>query len=405
VVSDPVPASGSLSDATLRLVVAEVAADLPELVEHVVQVIIEREAPYAARGAVLTEELRRSVQANLSGILQVLSEGRAIGDVELSVARSTGRRRAQQGVPLEAVLRGYRLGGQSLMGALLIRAGRRSAAELSAFLDVSTVALEVVDRYAQAVVEGYRQSEAESRRRDAQRRQVVFDALLDGRGSDAAVVADAASLLALPMSGPYVVVVSTFDLAVDHTLSVARDACAAYGFTAAWHTRADREIGIVALKTAPVPRLVSILGSAAAGRVGISTVFHSLRQVPDACRLAETALHTVPPDRHEAAWIEDRLVEALLAASPELARRLTQNAFGGVLALREPDRDLLLETLTAWFDSGRSPAVAAGQLYCHRNTILNRLRQVEKLTGRSLEDNRDLLAIYLALLALRLLPN
>src|SRR5262249_15676434 len=287
-----------------------------DLSDRVVGVVSGREAPYGARGIVLTTDLRASVLANLGGILDVLSGLRPIGNSELSVPRSTGRRRAQQGGPLETVLRAYSLAGRSLVSALLARAQQRSPAELAAFLDVATVALDVVDRYAQAVVESFRQAEAESQRRDAQRQQASFDALLDGRGADPGVAAGAAAVLGLPTSGPYVVVASTFDLAAEYTLSVARDACAVYGFTAAWRTRGDREIGIVALETAPVSRLLRILRTTVTGRVGISAVFNTLQQVPEASRLAETALLTIPPEAQDVAWIEERLLRPIIAPNP-----------------------------------------------------------------------------------------
>jgi DNA-binding PucR family transcriptional regulator len=66
---------------------------------------------------------------------------------------------------------------------------------------------------------------------------------------------------------------------------------------------------------------------------------------------------------------------------------------------------VLLKTLTIWYQSGRSAARAAGVLYCHRNTILNRPRRIEQLCGGSLEDHRFLLAGYLGLLTLDLLPS
>src|SRR5262249_51544195 len=311
----PLPAMGSRSGAVLRSVAAEVAEDLSDLADRVVGVVSSREVPYGARGTVLTSDLRASVLANLGGILDVLSGLRPIGNSELSVPRSTGRRRAQQGGPLETVLRAYSLAGQSLVSALLARAQQRSAAELAAFLDVATVALDVVDRYAQAVVESYRQAEAESQRRDAQRQQAMFDALLDGRG-DPAVVTEAALLLGLPAPGPYVVGARPLDLAADHTLNVARDACAVYGFTAAWRTRGDREIGIVALEAAPVARLLRILRTTVTGRVGISAVFNTLQQVPEASRLAETALLTIPPEAQDVAWIEERLLRPIIAPNP-----------------------------------------------------------------------------------------
>jgi len=391
-----------LAHATLRSVAAEVTEGLNELCERIVGVIAAREAPYGPRGIVVVGDLRGTVRANLTGMLAVLAGTGAVGDGELSVPRSTGRRRAQQGVPLEAVLRAYSLAGQSLMNALLVQAQQRSPDELAAFLEVATAALDVVDRYSQAVVDSYRQTEAESQRHVAQRQQAMFDALLDGRGADPA---EAAELLGLPTVGPYVVLVGTFDLASDQTLTVARDACAVYGMIAFWHTRGDREIGIVALETTPVSRLLKILGSAVTGRVGVSAVIDSLQQVPDACRLADIALRTMPVTCHGAAWIEERLVESLLVSSPDLAGRLARHALGGILALRQPEREMLLSTLTAWYDNDRSANATATQLYCHRNTILNRLRRIEKLTGRSLEDHRDLLTGYLALLALRLAPS
>src|SRR5215468_4793535 len=394
-----------LSRTTLRSVAAEVTEGLSELCERIVGVIVAREAPYGPRGIVVIGDLRGTVRANLTGMLAVLAGTGTVGDGELSVPRSTGRRRAQQGVPLEAVLRAYSLAGQSLMSALLARAQQRSPDELAAFLEVATAALDVVDRYSQAVVDSYRQTEAESQRHTAQRQQAMFDALLDGRGADPAVQAEAAALLGLPPVGPYVVLVGTFDLAADQTFTVARDACAVYGMTAAWHTRGDREIGIIALESTPVARLLKILGSAVTGRVGVSAVINSLQQVPDAARLADTALRTMPANCHGAAWIEERLVESLLVSSPDLAGRLARHALGGILALRQPEREMLLTTLTAWYDNDRSANATASQLYCHRNTILNRLRRIEKLTGRSLEDHRDLLTGYLALLALRLSPS
>ncbi|RZM96173.1 helix-turn-helix domain-containing protein, partial [Streptomyces alfalfae] len=45
---------------------------------------------------------------------------------------------------------------------------------------------------------------------------------------------------------------------------------------------------------------------------------------------------------------------------------------------------------------------AAARLYCHRNTVFNRLRRLEQLTSRSLTRPRDLVEVALALEAHRL---
>ncbi|MFE6183280.1 helix-turn-helix domain-containing protein, partial [Streptomyces sp. NPDC056465] len=53
------------------------------------------------------------------------------------------------------------------------------------------------------------------------------------------------------------------------------------------------------------------------------------------------------------------------------------------------DRDVIVETLTAWLDADGSAQRAGARLYCHRNTVLNRLRRFEQLTGRCLTRPRD----------------
>ncbi|WP_239103266.1 helix-turn-helix domain-containing protein [Microbispora corallina] len=48
---------------------------------------------------------------------------------------------------------------------------------------------------------------------------------------------------------------------------------------------------------------------------------------------------------------------------------------------------------------------AAGELYCHRNTVFNPVRRIEQMTGRSLSRPRDLVELSLALDAVRLHPE
>jgi DNA-binding PucR family transcriptional regulator len=60
---------------------------------------------------------------------------------------------------------------------------------------------------------------------------------------------------------------------------------------------------------------------------------------------------------------------------------------------------LLLATLNAWFECDGNSADAAARLYCHRNTVSNRLRRVEELTGHSLSSPRSTALLYVALRA------
>lgn len=378
---------------------------IPDLASRIVRQIVAQESTYQASGAVPLETLTQSVESNVKMILESLAGVERPREEELAVARTTGRRRAQSGVPLEAVLRAYRLATELVLNSLLAEVKDGPLEEMAAFLEVTTAVLKVMDRHSEAVVDGYRKTEAEMQRRDAQRQQATFDALLQGHGSDPQTARDALATLGLPTEGSYAVVVATFDIAAQHTFSAAQDACAAYAYPAAWRIQGDLEVGLVALGNSTVPRLKSALSRNPAGRVGISDSFEAMHEVPEARRLAKIALDTVTGGSTEVAWIAERLPEALLVSSPRLAYRLARRALGPVLDLPAEEREVLLHTLDVWYQDDRSAARAAKRLYCHRNTILNRLRRIENLCGRSLEDHRFLLASYLGLLTLRHVPD
>ena len=117
-----------------------------------------------------------------------------------------------------------------------------------------------------------------------------------------------------------------------------------------------------------------------------------------AYRLAETAARTLPSDARRVVSIDDRLPEALLSNSPEISSRLVGQTLGGLLDLPDEERSVLLDTLAALLACDGSPTRAADELYCHRNTVMHRLRRIESVTGRKLTDPRARLQWQLALL-------
>ncbi|MFB7263503.1 helix-turn-helix domain-containing protein, partial [Streptomyces nojiriensis] len=109
------------------------------------------------------------------------------------------------------------------------------------------------------------------------------------------------------------------------------------------------------------------------------------------------ALRTAPESEGpRTALLDERLPAALVAAQAELAGRLRQVVLGPVLALPAADRRTLLTTLGTWLACRGSTTDAAQRLYCHRNTVSNRLRRLEQLTGRSLSDPRQVVELALA---------
>ncbi|WP_103535204.1 CdaR family transcriptional regulator [Streptomyces sp. SM11] len=162
------------------------------------------------------------------------------------------------------------------------------------------------------------------------------------------------------------------------------------------------DVAVVLLGTAGPAGAVARLGEHGAGPGGMSPVVGSLAELGTARRLAGTALLTCAPGTREVVRLDERLPTALLVSRPELSARLLAEVFGPLLALVPAERAVLVGTLEAWLECGGSVGRAAVRLRCHRNTVFNRLRRLERLTGRSLSRPRELVDLVLALDVLRL---
>ncbi|MGC4925799.1 PucR family transcriptional regulator [Streptomyces sp. DT117] len=162
------------------------------------------------------------------------------------------------------------------------------------------------------------------------------------------------------------------------------------------------EAGVVLLGPGGLAGPVARLGEAGAGPGGVSPVVGGLAELGLARRLAGAALLTCGPGAREIVALDERLPTALVASVPELSARLVAEVFGPLLVLAPAERALLVGTLEAWLECGGSVGRAAVRLRCHRNTVFNRLRRLERLTSRSLSHPRELVETVLALDALRL---
>ena len=374
---------------------------LDDLTDRLVTVILEEDPSYSGPGRTPREDLHRSCHDNLLRILEWLTGTFDPVDDPFDAPTATGRRRAEQGMPLESVLHAYRLGYRIIWEGLVAEARGHAPDGVEGLVDAATEVWMLVDEFSSRVADAYRETEAEFARRDDRRRDALVDALLEGRGTDRALAADAAAALDLPEHGRFVVVVLAGEMGARTTGEALRRS----GLRVAWRTRTDREVGLVALGRSTPGDVVDALTAVGGLRAGVSPAVGGLAEVDVAHRLAETALRALPTDEPTVAELDARLPGALLVTAPDLAARLVQRALGGVLDLERDERELLLATLRTWLDTGGSAGQTAAKLYCHRNTVLNRLRRLEGLTDRSLERVDHLVEWSLALLALDVLPD
>ena len=204
-------------------------------------------------------------------------------------------------------------------------------------------------------------------------------ALLDGRIGDTASVWAAADLLGLPYQGVFVVVGAEVPAVAWHALPRVESRLHVRGTGSTWRLLPELQVGIVSLRSQRnTPALMEILGSGAVARVGASPVYTGLERTSQALHLARIA--------------------------PTTSYRVTKTILGPSLDINPDERDMLLNTLAAFFAFQGSAIEAGKHLYCHPNTVRHRLRRIERQTGRSLADPRSSAELFVALEALRTLP-
>lgn len=342
-------------------------------------------------------ELRERIHHNLRQSVDGLLRSYRGLPVELADARATGTLRAEQGLPLASLLRTYRRGGRLLWQTLTEAVALHDPAALPRLLPAAAALWDVLDQMTDAVAEAYRCAEAARSERDRERRAALLDVLLDGSAAaDGPAASEAAAQLGLAERGRYaVVVLGSGGSASGRT---GRDP-AAPGPRVMWRIRADGETGLVELGRHPLDAVRDVLAPLGL-RAGVSPVVESPGELARARWLAALALRTAPASTGPCTVLLDgALPAALVASQAELADRLRQVVLGPVLALPGADGRVLLDTLGTWLDCGGSTTQAARRLYCHRNTVSNRLRRLERLTGRSLSDPAQVVELALARVA------
>ncbi|MCF2529965.1 PucR family transcriptional regulator [Yinghuangia soli] len=375
---------------------------LPQLSDRLVASLYEHEASYRD-GPVPPDDLWQGCHESLRSALLALLAPAEAGDANPQTWR-LGRRRAEQGLPLEALLHAYRIGGVIVWQSLVEITVEREPQDVHELVHAATTVWNAVDHHSTIVADAYRSLANDLSSHHHERTRALLDSLLDGRAEPADISA-AATVLDLPEDGRYAVGM----LRHARPGTGQHDGPRPSGTESAhllWRSRADAEFAVALLHNGAaegevLDGLAKALRPSAGSRVGIGLVVDGLAELGRARRFAEVALRTCAADG-EVARLDQRLPAAMVACQADLSGALATRTFGAVLALDPGDRDVLLGTLAAWFDAGGSAARAGARLFCHRNTVLNRLRRLEQLTGRDLGLPRDLVELGLALDAYRL---
>jgi hypothetical protein len=364
------------------------------------------EVHYRRQQGVPADDLWQSCRHNL---LHILTQLAGDAPLEVEAARATGRRRAEQGVPLPAILHAYRIGGRYVWDTLVAHAEDNDAAREALFRTAGDV-WTIIDDYSEALIEAYRETIADQARHNLQVRNAALTNLLDGDPGDGSRLWESAAMLNLPHQATFVVVAAETPHAGAEALPGVDETLRRHHIASAWLLETERQVGVIAVRPPiTVTKVCHYIAPLAHGRVGVSEPYTHLDESAAALRQARIASVAATPGTCELIRHEQHPIAVLLASTPELGRNVASAVLGSVLALPAPDRDALLSTMRAWFAENGSPSATAARLHMHRNTVRYRLRRVETLTGRSFAEPTAVGELHLALESTRIfgvdLPN
>ena len=361
---------------------------------------------YDGVGPEVRADVRASSRQHIRRGLEILAGHTDARGSAVQLWRETGRRRARQGVPLETVLNAYTMGARVLWEALVARV---SASEVdqptdqpvdqAVLLEAARMSWSNLDTQNGVLIEAYRRESRRLERADLQRHHAVLDGLLEGRGADPEYAAEALTTLGLGAEDRVACVVVLDEADVSDGLGATEDRLDRQGVATYWQLHGGVYFGLLAGDVPDESALAELFSAHAPGRIGVAASPDGIAGFATAHLLATRAAETLPRGERRAVSVRDRLPEVLLQGSPQVTPLLIAQTLGPLLGQPEAQRETLLQTLAALLRHDGSPTHAAEELFCHRNTVIYRLKQIESLTGRSLTEPRDKMLLGLALVA------
>ena len=336
-------------------------------------------------------------EVNLGRAFDAFVEARA---VDLEMVRKTGRAQARLGIPLSAVLRAFRIAGTFAYENIIDHVAPPRMLTPEQLLPVNAMVWQIIDSFSDVIADAYTEVATESARYDEKARLAVVDGLLEGRYTKPEEFEDAARVLQLPASGPFVVVHA--DTGDADPAQVPSHAVALGKLRSVWRRLPDGEVGVVAVGRTTDLRALRQALERTDSAVGISPPVSGLPLIPAALSRARIARACLAPGETGVIGFGERPVSTLVAGAPKLARELANDVLAELLALPAAERDVLLCTLHAWFADHGSARDAAERLFVHPNTVRYRIRRVQELTGRDLGDPKGIAELYLAVESVRL---
>ena len=416
---DVEPAAGTTQASEVRRHVAEVSANMSDRLAEItasMRDVLATRIQELDGDPRLVDMLGSSIAGNVENILQALQHDVPLERIEPpSAAYEYARRLAQRGVPVNALVRAYRLGQQHFMEQAYAESAKLDVytdVRAAAYEEIAAWAFDYIDWISQRVVTVY-EAERDNwlAERNASRLQSVTQ-LIEGEAIDDEALETALGYrLRVPHLGVIVWaeehetlpdVMMHFSRCVNtiaerigagSPLVIAQDRVSAWAWIPMGNTApTDAELREAAQQKSQ-PQLSVALGTVHSGPAGF-------RQTHLEARAAQQVgvLRSDPAD-HVVSF-SDRGVGAVALLSHDLVgMRAWVRSLLGDLLIDDEQHERLRDTLLTFLQNDGSYTATAATMVMHKNSVKYRVTSAEKVLGRKVADDR--LDIELALTACR----
>jgi hypothetical protein len=341
-------------------------ADAERYVDRAVRRILKFVDGYEHTEIVERDDLWWSCYRNLEAVLVALAERRGLTPEELALRRELGRRRAQQGMPIDDVMRAFRVGYAVIWEGLSDKAAELGTDYAQTLLEHAAHVWMTFDQVTSAVADAHREVVA-TQHLDRRRRALTFLNGLERWPDDREATATLARALGIDPDGQLLVAVlkpaerhsSAGDAVVieqpDRSIIIAggsgEESRAEASFAGALRRQGHSSIGVGIM------------------RAGLAGAHQSLQDAEWAHRLA------VAFDAPTMLFREGWLACLALKHSGQL-----QVLVGPAVRALEHDPEMR-HTLEAFLVADGNLTATGKALYVHGNTVGYRLRQFAQRTG------------------------
>lgn len=320
-------------------------------------------------------EIRRTGRSSFEALIRGLRDGADLPEDRVGVATDVGVSRARAGVPVESLMTAVRLDFSILWSALTALAGPDDAGLL---VRHTALVWQIVDSYAAQTQHAYAAESTRMHDEATSVRQGLVAALFQDAPPPSARLALIAADLGVPARGPFAVAVALGEEVPALRLAVA--AAARDGGEIFTHHLGE---GLVAFWL-PDERAGSALAEAESQigglRVGLVEGVVGLELVGEHAGIAaELAGVLTEAEAGAMTWARGWARIAQIRLS-DAGHSVLGDVEDALEACGEVERDRLTQAALAYLGTG-NVSEASALLFCHRNTLMNRLRRFEEVTG------------------------